>query len=162
MRRRTFTTGVCFAVSAGLAGCASQTSTDSPSGSVHSGDNNEDSAESVSTEFATTDPRLSVEAAPEVEEADGVITAAGTVRYGSSVCGTAALVYAGYERSQSRLDLLVGAVDGTESARECTDDLADTGYRVTATVDDSPRRVAVTEHHVFGEAYSTTLDLTDY
>lgn len=162
MRRRTFTTGVCFAVSTGLAGCASQTSTDAPSGSVTSGDNNEDSAESVTTELVITEPRLSVDAAPEVDNTDTGITATGTVRYGSSVCGTVALVYAGYERSQKRLDLLIGATDSAGSAQTCTDDLVDTGYRVTASVDGSPRHVAVTEHHAFGETYSTTLELTEH
>jgi hypothetical protein len=43
---------------------------------------------------------------------------------------------------------------------ECTDDLAATGYRIETTVDDRLRRVAATEHHAFGDVYSTSEDLT--
>ncbi|EMA41725.1 hypothetical protein C446_05400 [Halobiforma nitratireducens JCM 10879] len=40
----------------------------------------------------------------------------------------------------------------------CSDDLVGSGYRLEATVSGGFRRVAVTEHHVFGETYATTVD----
>ncbi|QFU81060.1 hypothetical protein [Natronorubrum aibiense] len=75
----------------------------------------------------------------------------------SSECGTVELAHAAYERSQERLDLLVVAADDSSIPSSCSDDLAQAGYRVEATVDGLLRRVSVTEHHVFGDTYSTTL-----
>ncbi len=108
------------------------------------------------------DSEVAVDAAPTVSVTEGTVTIRGTVRYGSSSCGTVSVAHAGYERSQERLDVLVVAADAQKTVGGCTDDLVDQGYRATVTVDERLRRVAVTEHHVFGETYSTTRDLTDY
>ena len=91
--------------------------------------------------FETTDVDLPVGEPPEVTVDGDTVTARGTVQYGSSSCGTVELAHAGYERSQSRLDLLVVAGDESGWSRACTDDLVERGYRVTATVDDSPARL---------------------
>lgn len=93
---------------------------------------------------------------------ENTITARGTIQYGSSRCGTVKLAHAEYEDSQNRLDLLIVAADDSRWTLSCTDDLVETGYCVEATVNSGLRRVAVTEHHVFGETYSTTVDLTDW
>jgi hypothetical protein len=42
-----------------------------------------------------------------------------------------------------------------------SDDLVEEGYRLEATVGDELRQVAATEHHAFGETYSTTVDGLD-
>lgn len=115
----------------------------------------------LSTEFEKVDAELSLEDPPEVTVDDETVIARGTIQHGSSTCGTVELAHAEYEESQNRLDLLVVAADDSGWTSSCTDDLVTTGYRAEATVNDDIRRIAVTEHHVFGEAYSTTLDLTN-
>lgn len=121
-----------------------------------------DSSTPTSGEFELVDPELEIEAPPEVSVDDDTVTVRGTVQYGSSSCGTVELAHAEYEDSQDRLDLLMVAADNSEDTEECTDDLVVTGYRVKTTVAERLRRVAATEHHVFGDTYSTTTDLTDY
>ncbi len=113
------------------------------------------SFEHVRTDVPVDDP-------PEVTVDDGTVVAQGTIEHGSSRCGTIDLAHASYEDSQDRLDLLVVAADDSGLRLSCTDDLVEAGYRVEARVDRTLRRVAVTEHHVFGETYSTTVDLTDW
>ncbi|WP_239639460.1 hypothetical protein [Halobiforma nitratireducens] len=68
------------------------------------------------------------------------------------------MAHAEYELSQERLDLLVVAADDSGLRMACSDDLVGSGYRLEATVSGGFRRVAVTEHHVFGETYATTVD----
>lgn len=136
-----------------LAGCLGSGST--PSAAT-------DSPTPPSVEFELVDPALKIEAPPEVSVDDSTVTVRGTVQYGSSSCGTVKLAHAEYEDSQDRLDLLVVAADNSEETEECTDDLVMTGYLLETTVDGRLRRIAATEHHVFGETYSTTTDLTDY
>ena len=116
---------------------------------------------SVSTAFERVDPALDPTDDPEVSVEDGTVTARGTVEYGSSECGTVDLAYAEYERSQERLDLLVVAADDSSTVGGCSDDLVYGGYRLEAAVEGLLRRVTVTEHHVFGDAYSTTVDGLD-
>ncbi|MEF8777575.1 MAG: hypothetical protein V5A36_01550 [Natronomonas sp.] len=142
------TTGLLPAV----AGCLADDSPSSPTSL----------SDLATIEFELVDSEIEAESPPEVSVDDDTITVRGTVRYGSSSCGTAKLAHAGYEDSQDRLDLLVIAADDSEDISECTDDLVATGYRIEATVDGRLRRIAATEHHVFGETYSTTTDLTDY
>lgn len=146
MYRRTVLAGAGIILSTGLGGCVSR---------IRGGGGE------VSTEFEEVEDALSVDEPPDVSVSDETISAHGTIQYGSSSCGTVELAHAEYEASQERLDILVVAADDSGWTRSCTDDLVATGYRVTATVDESLRRVAVTEHHVFGDTYSTTLDLTD-
>lgn len=113
----------------------------------------------VRTSFELADTEYDVDDDPAVTVVEDTVVAAGTVKYGSSWCGTVELAHAAYEDSQDRLDLLVVAAD--DSGRDCTDDLARSGYRVEASVDGRLRRVSVTEHHVFGETYSTTATVDD-
>ena len=113
---------------------------------------------SVETEFDLVDPPGDVADSPEVSVDGETLTARGTIQYGSSDCGTVDLAHAAYEDSQDRLDLLVVAADDSGVAGGCNDDLVETGYRLEATVDGGFRRASVTEHHVFGETYSTTVD----
>lgn len=136
-----------------LAGCLDNTS--GPPGTTES------PAEST-TEFELVDAEVPSDDPPVVRVEEGTVTVRGTVRYGSSSCGTVKLAHAEYEDSQDRLDLLIVAADATEDVGECTDDLVATGYRIETTVADRLRRVAATEHHVFGDVYSTTTDLTEY
>jgi len=115
-----------------------------------------------STEIELVDPEIEIDAPPEVSVNDNTVVVRGTVEYGSSSCGTVKLAHAEYEASQDRLDLLVVAGDDSGERDACTDDLRASGYRVEATVDEQLRRIATTEHHVFGDTYSTTTDLSDY
>lgn len=115
----------------------------------------------LETSFETTAAELPVEEPPDVAVDGDTVTVRGTIRYGSSSCGALELVHADYEDSQSRLDVLVVAADDSGWTSACTDDLVEEGYRLEATVGDELRRVAATEHHVFGEAYSTTVDGLD-
>lgn len=119
------------------------------------------SASDPDPRFERTDTGVPVTDPPQITAADGTVTADGTVRYGSSACGTLALAHAGYEPSQARLDLLVVAADDSDGQGACTDDLVEGGYRVEATAPDGLRWVAVTEHHVFGETYSAGRDTAD-
>lgn len=116
----------------------------------------------LTTSFERVRTDVPVDEPPEVTVDDDTVLAQGTVEHGSSSCGTVELAHASYEDSQERLDLIVVAADDSGLWLSCTDDLVEAGYRVEATVDRSLRRVAVTEHHAFGEAYSTTVDLTDW
>lgn len=116
----------------------------------------------LETEFEETDTELRVEDPPAVTVDGDTVTVRGTILYGSSSCGAVELAHAAYEDSQNRLDLLIVAADDSIGFLGCTDDLVEQGYRVTATVDRRLRRIAVTEHHVFGETYSTTVDSTDW
>lgn len=112
----------------------------------------------IDVEFETVDAELRVDDSPEITIEDDIVTVRGTVQYGSSSCGTVELVHAEYEKSQQRLDVLVAAADDSSGLLSCTDDLVVTGYRVEVTVAGALRRVAATEHHVFGETYSTTVE----
>jgi len=115
----------------------------------------------LETEFETTDPELPAEDPPDVTVDDNAVTVRGTIEYGSSECGAVELAHAEYERSQEKLDVLVVAADDSDWLSSCSDDLVQTGYRLEATVTDLLRRVAVTEHHLSGETYSTTIDAID-
>lgn len=145
--------GVAGGLLPGLAGCLDSGSAPSTA---------PDSPTPPSVEFELVDPELKIEAPPEVSVDDDTVTVRGTVQYGSSSCGTVKLAHAEYEDSQDRLDLLIVAADNSEDIEVCTDDLVVTGYRAEITVDGRLRRIAATEHHVFGETYSTTTDLIDY
>ena len=145
MKRRAFLAGTGVLLAAGNAGCLSRVP-----------------GIGLDIEFEEVDAELRVDQPPDVTVDGDTVTARGTIQYGSSSCGTVELAHASYERSQNRLDLLVVAADDSRWPLSCTDDLVETGYRVEATVDRGLRRVSVTEHHVFGETYSTTLDLTDW
>ncbi|QCC55136.1 hypothetical protein [Natronorubrum bangense] len=116
---------------------------------------------SVSTEFELVDADLDPSDDPDVTVEDGTVVARGTIEYGSSECGTVELAHAAYEGSQERLDLLVVAADDSSGVGGCSDDLVYGGYRLEASVEGLLRRVTVTEHHVFGDAYSTTVDGLD-
>ncbi len=125
----------------------------------------------LDTSFELTDVELDIDDEPEVTVDATVVvrgtvelasSECGTVELASSECGTVELAYAAYESSQDRLDLLVAAADASRWQWSCSDDLVETGYRVEATAPDALRRVAATEHHVFGDIYSTTADLTDW
>lgn len=115
----------------------------------------------LETEFETTDPELRAEDPPDTTVDADTVTARGTIEYGSNECGAVELAHAEYEASQSRLDVLVVAADDSGWRSSCSDDLVQTGYRLEATVNDDLRRIVVTEHHVFGEIYSTTVDSID-
>lgn len=161
MNRRSLL-GLAAGAVVGSAGCVENDDATPETNSSSSSTSGSASAESVeSAEFELVDPEIDAEAAPEVDVDGSTATARGTVQYGSSTCGTVELAYAGYESSQDRLDLLVVAADDPEAGAECTDDIDATGYRLEATVDGRLRRVAATEHHAFGNAYSTTTDVTE-
>lgn len=145
MNRRTILAGTGLTFAVGIAGCLDRVP-----------------GLGLDTEFEEVDPELRVDEPPEVTIEDTTVTVRGTIQYGSSSCGTVELAHAGYERSQNRLDLLIVAADDSRWPLGCTDDLVETGYRVEATVDNDLRRVSVTEHHVFGDTYSTTVDSTDW
>ncbi|MEY7848178.1 hypothetical protein AB7C87_03135 [Natrarchaeobius sp. A-rgal3] len=114
---------------------------------------------SVDASIDLVDAELEVEDDPDVSVDGETVTASGTIAYGSSACGTVELAHAEYEPSQDRLDVLVVAADDTSwFTLSCTDDLVYAGYELEATVRGGFRRVSVTEHHVFGETYSTTVD----
>ncbi len=144
MNRRTILAGTGFALATGIAGCLDRVP-----------------GIGLDTEFEKVDPELRVDDPPAVAVDHTTVTARGTIQYGSSRCGTVELAHAAYEDSQNRLDLLIVAADDSRWTLGCTDDLVETGYRVEAMVTSTLRRVSVTEHHVFGETYSTTVDLTD-
>lgn len=146
MKRRTLLAGVAGSTAAASAGCLDRFTEDEPS---------------VDPEIELVDPDLAFEDPPEVSVDGGAVAVRGTVRYGSSACGTVELAHAAYEESQARLDLLVVAADGENGPERCTDDLVDSGYRIEATAEDGLRRITATEHHVFGETHSTTVELTD-
>lgn len=116
----------------------------------------------LDVEFETTDARLEADDPPAVTVDGDDVVVEGTVRHGSSSCGTVELAHAEYESSQDRLDLLVVAADDSTLPLSCTDDLVSAGYRVEATVRGGVRRVSVTEHDVFGETASRTVETTDW
>ncbi|WP_293032121.1 hypothetical protein [Natronococcus sp.] len=112
----------------------------------------------LETSFETTAAELRPQDPPDVTVDGDDVVVRGTIEYGSSRCGAIELAHAEYESSQSRLDVLVVAADDSGWTSVCTDDLVEAGYRLEATVDDDLRRIVATEHHVFGDAYSTTVD----
>ncbi|WP_255169754.1 hypothetical protein [Natrononativus amylolyticus] len=112
----------------------------------------------VSTDFDLVDPQLASDASPDIALEGDTVTARGTVQYGSSRCGTVELAHAKYENSQDRLDLLVVAANDYWRFGACTDDLVETGYRLEARVHGGVRRATITEHDVFGEAYSASVE----
>lgn len=144
MRRRRFLASCGLSVGVGFAGCLDRVP-----------------GIGLDTDFKQVDPEQPVDEPPAVTVDDATVTARGTILYGSSECGTVELAHAAYEDSQDRLDLLVVAADDSRFSFGCSDDLVETGYRIEATVRGTLRRVAVTEHHVFGDTYSTTVDLTE-
>ncbi|MEY7851859.1 hypothetical protein AB7C87_21955 [Natrarchaeobius sp. A-rgal3] len=145
MKRRTALIGTGLAATTALAGCL-----DSVPGIARD------------TEFEEVDAELAIEDPPNVTVDDGTVIVEGTIQYGSSSCGTVELAHTEYGERERRLDLLIVAeTEPSWLPRGCTDDLVETGYRVEVPASDSLHFVAVTEHHVFGEAYSTTLDVTE-
>ncbi|ARS91900.1 hypothetical protein [Natrarchaeobaculum aegyptiacum] len=116
---------------------------------------------SVDPSFERVSADLAHDEDPQVSVDDGTVTVRGTVEHGSSECGTVDLAHAAYERSQARLDLLVVAADDGSGFGGCTDDLVHAGYRLEVDAPDGLRRVSATEHHVFGDTYSTTVDGLD-
>ncbi|SFC50101.1 Tat (twin-arginine translocation) pathway signal sequence [Halobiforma haloterrestris] len=118
---------------------------------------------SVDTEFERTDVELAAHEPPDVTVGGDTVTVTvrGTVEFGSSECGTVDLAHAEYEYSQERLDLLVVAADDSGVRTGCSDDLVEAGYRLEATVGEGFRRIVATEHHVFGQTYSTTVEGVD-
>ena len=142
MKRRAVLAGTGLAVAGALAGCLDRIP-----------------GLGLSTEFEEVDPEIPHDEPPEVSVDGDTVVAEGTVEYGSSSCGTVELVHAAFESSQNRLDLVVVAADDSRWQLGCTDDLVYGGYRVEATVRGDLRRVAVTEHHVFGDTYSTSVEV---
>ena len=63
---------------------------------------------------------------------------------------------------QYKLDVLVAAADDVENPSDCTDDLVGAGYRVTVARDEEFQQIVASEHHAFGDTYSTTVDLVDW
>jgi len=157
MDRRKFLTAAAGGLVVG-AGCIGTPGGDDDESGGAGSPTDGDGGNDVETTFELTDAELTPDEPPVVAVADDTVTARGTVRYGSSSCGTVRLAHAGYERSQDRLDLLVVAADASGDAGACTDDLVETGYRAEATVPGRLRRVAATEHHAFGATYSTTVE----
>jgi len=121
----------------------------------------ESGGEPIDSDFELTDAELAVEDEPSITVDGETVTVRGTIRYGSSSCGTVELAHCGYEPAQKRADVLVVAADDSAGKSACTDDLAVTGYRVECRAGGELRRVAATEHHVFGETYSSTVDGTN-
>ncbi|KMT45732.1 hypothetical protein EL22_28100 [Halostagnicola sp. A56] len=144
MKRRTALEGIGIALAPSIAGCLDRVP-----------------GIGLDTEFEEVKAELRVEDPPDVTVDGDTVIVRGTVQYGSSSCGTVELAHAAYEDSQDRLDLLIVAADDSNWLGGCTDDLVETGYRVETTTNDDLRRVAVTEHHVSGAAYSTIVDLTN-
>ena len=142
MKRRAALAGAGLAVTGTLAGCLDRIP-----------------GMGLSTEFEETDTGIPHDEPPEVTVDGDTVVAEGTVEYGSSSCGAVELAHAVFEASQNRLDLVVVAADDSWLHLSCTDDLVYGGYRVEATVRGNLRRVAVTEHHVFGDTYSTSVDV---
>ncbi|WP_238593254.1 hypothetical protein [Natronobacterium lacisalsi] len=148
MYRRRFLAGTAALGAVGTAGCLS--GSDLPV-----------VGSSVDTEFERTDAELAAHEPPEVTVDGNTVAVRGTIEFGSSECGTVDLAYTEYEYSQERLDLLVVAADDSGVRTGCSDDLVEAGYRLEATVNEGVRRVSATEHHVFGETYSTTVEGVD-
>jgi len=144
MNRRSILTGIGSISLGGLAGCVGRIP-----------------GVGLSTEFELVDATLAPDDPPDVTVDGDQIFVRGTVEHGSSSCGTVELAHAAFERSQRRVDLVVVAADDSGVRRGCTADLVHAGYQLDATSPREPRRVSVTEHHVFGETYSTTVELTD-
>ena len=141
MKRRTFLTATTGCGTLAISGCLSRLP-----------------GFGLEAAFETTDPELDTAHPPDITVDGDTIIVLGTIEYGSSECGTAELAHAEYEQSQSRLDLLVVAADDSSGivSRSCSDDLVQTGYRIEVTAPDDLRRVVATEHHLSGDAYSTT------
>lgn len=146
MHRRTILAAAAVGVAGGAAGCLNRVPL---------------VGSSVEPTFERVPADLAHDADPEVTVDDGTVTVRGTVEHGSSECGTVDLAHAAYERSQARLDLLVVAADDGSGFGGCTDDLVHAGYRLEVDAPDGLRRVSATEHHVFGDTYSTTVDGLD-
>mgnify|MGYP005857837427 CR=1 FL=1 len=144
MNRRSLLAGVGLVSLGGFAGCVGRIP-----------------GRGLSTEFELGDPTHPPDDPPDVTVDGEKVRVRGTVEHGSSSCGTVELAHAAFEGSQRRVDFLVVAADDSGVLPGCTEDLVHAGYRLDATSPQEPRRVSVTEHHVFGETYSTTVDLTD-
>jgi hypothetical protein len=106
----------------------------------------------VETDIKSAEP-------PVVEKTETGITVRGRVSYGSTNCGTVRVAHAKYQETQNRVDVLVVAGDARNKPNGCSDAVTSSGYEVEVTYPEQASHVAVTEHHVFGEAYSTTIEL---
>lgn len=110
----------------------------------------------LDVEFERTEAELAVDEPPVVTVDGGQIVVRGTLRHASDDCGAVELAHATHERSQNRVDFLVVAADDAGLGLSCHDDVVEAGYRIEASVRGGVRRATATEHHLFGDAYSTT------
>ncbi|MGM0448848.1 MAG: hypothetical protein ACQERM_11470 [Methanobacteriota archaeon] len=107
--------------------------------------------------FEQVETDIDADSPPAITVEGETILVEGTVTYGSTDCADLELVYAQYQQSQERLDLLVAGVDdGAKSG--CNDALASQGYRVEATRTGGFRYVSATEHHTQGRVYSASFE----
>ncbi|SDE94396.1 hypothetical protein SAMN04488067_101175 [Halorubrum xinjiangense] len=107
--------------------------------------------------FEQVETDIDADSPPAITVEGETILVEGTVTYGSTDCADLELVYAQYQQSQERLDLLVAGVDdGAKSG--CNDALASQGYRVEATRSGGFRYVSATEHHTQGRVYSASFE----
>lgn len=110
----------------------------------------------LETEFELLDPEeLDLNGSPEIYIEENTAYVYGTVQYASSTCGTVKLAHAGYEESQGRVDVVVVAADAEQAEEdgaetECTDDVAEMGYRAVVAPDGEFNRVVVSEHGAYG------------
>lgn len=111
----------------------------------------------LDVDFEVAEPTIDAETPPEIDVEDGTVVVRGSVTFGSTDCAGIELLHAAYERSQERLDLLVGAADrGGQGG--CNDALGVAGYRVEAVRPGGIRYVAATEHHAHGRTVSATAE----
>ncbi|GAB6878743.1 hypothetical protein JCM17823_10170 [Halorubrum gandharaense] len=110
------------------------------------------------TSFELTSPTIEPEEPPRISTDDNTVVVEGTAWYGSSSCSTLELAHARYHERTGRLDVLVAPADDRTLPVPlgCTDDLASTGYVARIVAGERLRIVTATEHHVHGDAYSTT------
>ena len=107
--------------------------------------------------FEQVETDIDADSPPAITVEGETILVEGTVTYGSTDCADLELVYAQYQQSQERLDLLVAGVDdGAKSG--CNDALASQGYRVEATRTGGFRYVSATEHHTQGRVYAASFE----
>ncbi len=105
----------------------------------------------VETSFELVDPDdIDSGGTPEISVDGQVVTVEGVLTYNSSSCGTAELVYAGYEKTQSRVDVIVAAVDADTETEICLTDMVEVGYRVRVEAEGDFTRVTVSSHGATG------------
>lgn len=121
----------------------------------------QDNEENLNVEFNMVDPEVDVTEPPKVTVGENIVQIKGTVKYGSSSCGSIELADIEYDPEDQHLHVLVSDADYS-TRQDCTEDAPISGYEAEIVVKNELSKITVKEHHLSGGPYTTILYESDW